>query len=137
MESQAQRRTVEYRQNRIQDRLVEMLRDQYGHDAVATEHSTGTGGRADALLQHRDGPRELFEIKPAASAREAVRQAVGQLLEYSYRRNGLKPTALHVVSDAAPDEITQEYLGELETRFGLKLTYLQIESSESDEMGTA
>jgi len=95
---------------------------------VGTEHPTGTGGFADALVQHKDGSRELYEIKPAGSAREAVRQALGQLLEYAYRRNGLQPKAMHVVSDAPMDAVTGEYLESLEKRFGLRLSYLHVES---------
>ena len=110
-ESQARRRTIEYRQNVIQDRLVLALCDKYGGQAVATEHPTGTGGRADALVQLADGSRELYEIKPAASAREAVR-----------------PAAFHVVSDAPMDDVTEEYLQTLEIQFGLKLGYLQVAS---------
>ena len=132
-ESLAQRRTINYRQNVIQNRLVELLREEHGHDAVATEHPTGTGGFADALVQHGDGSRELYEIKPAGSAREAVRQALGQLLEYAYRRNGLQPKALHVVSDAPMDAVTGEYLEALEVRFGLRFGYMQVESGKSGE----
>lgn len=128
--SEAQKRTVEYRQNLIQDRLVQLLQERYGRNAVASEHPTGTGGRADVLVQHRDGKRELYEIKPASTAREAVRQALGQLLEYAFRRNGLRPEALHVVSDAPLDEVTQEYLQTLEARFGLCIGYLQVTSVE-------
>jgi hypothetical protein len=134
-ESRAQRHTIEYRQNVIQDCLVGLLRDKYGHAAVATEHPTGTGGRADALVQHDDGSRELYEIKPASSAREAVRQALGQLLEYAYRRDGLQPAALHVVSDAPMDDVTLEYLQTLETRFDLKLGYMQVAGRSDKEAG--
>lgn len=134
VESQAQRRTIEYRQNVIQDRLVQLLRDRYGHDSVATEHATGTGGRADALVEHGDGSRELYEIKPATSAASAVRQAVGQLLEYAYRRNGLHPAALHIVSDAPLDEVTQEYLQTLEARFGLRFGYLQVAGGSIEDV---
>lgn len=132
--SPAQVRTVEYRQNVIQDRLVERLRAQYGHDAVGTEHPTGTGGRADALVEHADGSRELYEIKPAMTAREAVRQAIGQLLEYAWRRHGLQPAALHVVSDAPLDEVTGEYLRNLEARFGLCFGYMQVDSGVLPEV---
>lgn len=134
-ESKGGRRTINYRQNVIQDRLVQLLRDKYGNDAVATEHPTGTGCRADALLEHEDGSRELYEIKPADSAREAVRQALGQLLEYAYRRNGLQPSALHVVSDAPMDDVTGEYLDTLEARFGLKLGYLHVASGVEEDSG--
>lgn len=121
-------RSIAYRQNVIQDRLFHLLCEEHGREAVATEHPTGTGGRADAMVQHPDGSRELYEIKPADSAREAVRQALGQLLEYAYRRNGLEPAALHVVSDAPMDKVTKEYLQCLEDRFGLRFGYMQIAS---------
>lgn len=136
MISPEQTRTIEYRQNVIQDRLVAQLHAQYGDKAVATEHPTGTGGRADALLRHDDGSLELYEIKPATTAREAVRQALGQLLEYAYRRNGLKPKALHVVSDAALDEVTADYLQTLQDRFGLRFGYLHVASSQHGEVGS-
>ncbi|GAB3346273.1 hypothetical protein [Marilutibacter aestuarii] len=132
--SSEQIRSVEYRQNVIQDRLVAQLCATYGDRAVATEHPTGTGGRADALLRHDDGSLELYEIKPAATAREAVRQAVGQLLEYAFRRNGLQPKALHVVSDAVLDDVTEEYLQVLEQRFGLRFGYLHVAISTSGEV---
>lgn len=136
VKSPEQQREINYRQNLIQDRLVALLRAKHGPDAVGTEHATGTGGFADALVQHKDGSRELYEIKPAGSAREAVRQALGQLLEYAYRRNGLQPKAMHVVSDAPMDAVTGEYLRTLESRFGLKLMYLQIEL-EPDQEGVS
>ena len=122
-------RTIEYRHNVIQDRLFALLCERHGVNAVGTERPTGTGGRADALVCRPDGRYELYEIKPAASAADAVRQAMGQLLEYAYRRGGLDPIALHVVSDAAMDDVTLEYLQSLEVRFGLKLDYMQVSSS--------
>lgn len=125
---ESQRRSIEYRHNVIQDRLVSVLRAEHGHDAVGTEHPTGTGCRADALVLRGNGSLDLYEIKPAATARDAVRQAVGQLLEYGYRRGGLYPASMHVVSDAPLDDVTQEYLRELEVRFGLKFGYMLVAS---------
>jgi len=119
-------RSIEYRHNVIQDALVGLLRKRHGVTAVASEHPTGTGGRADALVRREDGRYELYEIKPAATAADAVRQAMGQLLEYAYRRGGLEPAALHVVSDAALDERAATYLSRLQSEFGLPIGYLQV-----------
>ena len=120
----------------IQDALYAQLRDAHGHDFVATEHATGTGGWADGLVKHPDGRYDLYEIKPAATAADAIRQALGQLLEYAYRRGGLENVTLHVVSDAPPDPITDDYLRELDRRFGLKVAYRQI-ALEPDQEGVA
>ncbi|BCL76514.1 hypothetical protein JHS3_22500 [Jeongeupia sp. HS-3] len=119
-------RSVSQRHNDIQNQLYRQLCAQPDAGSVATEHATGTGGRADALVLRCDGHYDLYEIKPAATAAEAVRQAMGQLLEYGYRRGGLNPASLYVVSDAPLDEVTQEYLQKLHTLFGLKLEYLQV-----------
>ncbi|MFC5576764.1 hypothetical protein ACFPOA_01885 [Lysobacter niabensis] len=119
-------REIEYRHNVIQDRLFEILCARHGQDAVGTERPTGTGGRADALVLLPGSSYALYEIKPAATAADAVRQAMGQLLEYAYRRGGLQPVSLHVVSDAPLDDLTAEYLVRLKSDFALPIEYLQV-----------
>ncbi|HDS1674820.1 TPA: hypothetical protein ACKQCJ_000800 [Stenotrophomonas maltophilia] len=124
-EVEAGLKSIQYRQNVIQDRLVDLLRRKFG-DSVATEHPTGTGGSADALVLRQDGQFVLYEIKPARTASDAVRQAMGQLLEYSYRGNGLEAAALVVVSNAHLDRVTEEYLDRLRSQFSLPLEYMQV-----------
>jgi len=127
-----QTRAINYRHNVIQDQLFAMLCARYGEEAVATEHPTGTGGRADALVRHPDGCYELYEIKPASTAADAVRQAMGQLLEYGYRFGGLEPVLLHVVSDAPLDDLTSVFLSRLKSQFGLPIDYLQVAVENAD-----
>lgn len=121
--------TLSDRHIAIQDALYRRLLDAHDPDSVATEHATGTGGWADVLVKREDGSFDLYEIKPANSAADAVRQALGQLLEYAYRPGGLKEAALHVVSDAPSDSLTEAYLLELHRRFGLRIAYLQVSAS--------
>ncbi|MDG2518096.1 DUF2002 family protein [Lysobacter soli] len=119
-------REIDYRHNRIQDRLFELLCARHGKDAVGTEQPTGTGGRADALVRLSADRCELYEIKPAMTAADAVRQAMGQLLEYAYRRGGLQPMSLYVVSDAPLDDITAEFLSRLRSEFAMPIEYMQV-----------
>jgi len=125
-QSVGQIREINYRQNLIQDRLFEMLCQQHGKSCVGTECATGTGGFADALVKLPNGRYALYEIKPAPTAMSAVRQAMGQLLEYAYRKGGLEPASLHVVSDAALDDTTSAFLMRLKSEFGLPVEYLQV-----------
>ena len=124
--------TISLRHNRIQDRLYALLCEQHGSDSVRTEQPTGTGGFADAVVRRADGRFDLYEIKVASHAASAVREAMGQLLEYAYRKRGLEPVNLYVVSEAALDSITAEFLNRMNTEFGLKLGYLQVEVSDAE-----
>lgn len=132
-ERSAQTLVISYRHNLMLDRLVAVLRERYGEDAVGTEHPTGTGGRADAVVQRSDGRLDLYEIKVAVRAADAVREAMGQLLEYAYRRGGLEPSTLYVVAEPALDAITAEFLSRLNMEFGLKLQYFQLEGVDPGE----
>ena len=111
--------------------MFHLLCARYGKDAVGTEQATGTGGRADALVRLSGGRCELYEIKPATTAADAVRQAMGQLLEYAYRRGGLQPVSLCVVCDAPLDDITAEFLSRLKSQFALPIEYLQVSVERS------
>ena len=129
--SPEERREVQYRQNVIQDRLVARLRAIHGNN-VGSEQKTGTGGKADVLVRLPAGRWAIYEIKPADCARQAVREAIGQLLEYGYRRGAYPEVTLHIVSDAPPDPVTEEYLETLDERFNLSFEYLQISSDPDD-----
>ena len=112
----------------IQDVLYAQLVAIHGKGSVATEHGTGTGGWADVLVRREDGSFDLYELKPSDSASDAVRQALGQLLEYVCWSGGLTNATMHVVSDAPSDPLTEVYLQELDRRFGLRVSYLQVEA---------
>jgi hypothetical protein len=56
--------------------------------------------------------------------REVIRQALGQLLEYGYRREHAgKALELVIVGRAAPDPIDEVYLTRLREECHLPLTY--------------
>jgi hypothetical protein len=76
----------------------------------------------------------FFEIKIAPSARSALREAVGQLLEYAYWPNAGRANELVVVGEAAPTEETKQYLDNLRRRFGLGLSYRQL-NNEKGKLG--
>lgn len=119
-------RIIALRHNSLQAILFEMLALTYGKDRVWTECPTGTGGRADAIARPRDGGCYLYEIKIGDSAVDVVRQAMGQLLEYSFRAGGLEPTKLFVVGEPELDDATRDFLERLRDDFNLDIDYLQV-----------
>jgi hypothetical protein len=127
-------RDITYRHNLLQSQLYELLCSQYGKEAVKTELPTGTGGFADAVVRRSDSQFDLYEIKVAATAADAVRQAMGQLLEYAYRRGGLEPARLFVVAEPLLDEVTEAFLQRMREEFGLNLAYFRIRAPASTVM---
>lgn len=126
----ASRREMDLRHNRLQDVLYGRLVQEYGKDAVGTECATGTGGYADAVVKLSDGEFHLFEIKVCDTAAEIVRQAMGQLLEYGYRKGGLNPVKIFAVGEPELDEVTDEFIERLGREFNLNIAYLRIELDE-------
>lgn len=124
-EREANRVIIGNRHVLIQKQLFDDLCARNGIDRVATEHPTGTGGFADVLVKREDGRYDLYEIKPADSAGEAIRQALGQLLEYAYWPGGLDPVSMTVVSDASLDDEAKRYLSDIKEKFNLTVGYRQ------------
>lgn len=78
------------------------------------------------LIIEQDGRCIFVELKTVSSVRQAVREAIGQLLEYCYRPPG-KPRAdaLLIVAAGIPDSTDLEYLGLLREHLNIPVHYLQ------------
>ncbi|NID05633.1 hypothetical protein HBF26_12100 [Luteibacter jiangsuensis] len=122
----ASRRIIELRHNQVQGALFTHLENEFGPGSVWTEYPSGTGGFADAYVRLPDTRCYLYEIKIADTAAQVVRQAMGQLLEYSYRTGGLESVKLFAVGEPDLDEVTRCFLERLRGDFHLDIAYLQI-----------
>lgn len=117
---------IELRHNQVQKALYGQLVHQYEAHRVGTECPTGTNGRADAVVQLTNNSCYLYEIKIAGTAAQVVREAMGQLLEYSFRAGGLEPRKLFVVGEPALDAVTEAFIVRLRAEFNLNIEYLQV-----------
>lgn len=82
-----------------------------------------------------DHSQHFFEIKTATPLR-CIREALGQIMEYSYFPTADKASRLIVVGEDLPNEETQSYLEHIRERFSIPIYYrsLDIEQQElSDE----
>ena len=84
----------------LQDKLKHEL--QRDGAEVGTEHHDGKGGYID-LVARQDGALQFYEIKTDTSPRLALRNAIGQLLEYAYWPDPVKPARLVVVGASPLD----------------------------------
>lgn len=116
---------ISLRHNALQDALYHRLIEEYGSEKVGTEHPSGVGSRVDVVVC-QDGEYWFYEIKTLHSPRACIRQALGQLLEYSYWPGSQNAARLIVVGETALDEDGRRYLHTLKQRFSLPIEYEQL-----------
>ena len=92
---------VDLRHNLLQQLLVTILRSEFPGCPVEPEQESPGIGRVDVAVDTSGG--SLFcEIKVAPNVRTAVREAVGQLLEYSHWPTDCRAKKWWVVSERLP-----------------------------------
>lgn len=120
--SKAMTKAVTLHHNKLQATLHSILSQKYGEDNVGTENDTGRGSRVDLVL--RDGGKHMyFEIKTSPRIRDCLRDAIAQLMEYSYWPGGNEADALIVVSENPLTSDARRYLLMLRERFHLPVFY--------------
>jgi len=117
---------VSLRHNLLQDALCKKLIAEYGKDNVADEHATGFGKKIDVVLRHPNNEFWYYEIKTATSARGCIREALGQILEYSYWPRAREAIRLIICGESRLDADADSYLKQLKTRFSLPVSYEQL-----------
>ena len=122
-----QRRAIEatvvaHRHAAMQNELYEDLVKTHGPSKVAAECLTSAGRLADIVVEVGGG-YTTYEIKTARSPRDCIRQALGQLLEYTCWPGSGSLVEMYVVGLTAPDSRTLAYLERLRGKFGLPVYY--------------
>lgn len=123
---EAEIRTIRLRHNVLSKRLYHDLMALHGKESVGVDQPSGSGGWVDAVLKLPTGQIWLYEIKVASTASLAIREAIGQLLEYSYRGSAWKPERLFVAAEPELDSDSANYLKLLNQKFLLPIEYLQL-----------
>jgi hypothetical protein len=111
--------TYSPRHDILQNALDTFLRDRYGHNSVRYESDF-----VDLQL-HRGRDVAYFEIKIALTAKNCIREALGQLLEYAVYPGKQRASEMIVVGEhpATPDDGI--YLNYLRKKFGIPVRYIQ------------
>lgn len=112
---------VTYRHREIQLGLRDRLRREFPGAPIGTEVFVGEK-LIDLVLETNEG-LWFYEVKTAATARSCLREAIGQLLEYALWPTGPTPSRLIVVGEPPLDRAGAAYLGRLNERFPIPLSY--------------
>ncbi|MEJ7761027.1 MAG: hypothetical protein WKF55_15710 [Gemmatimonadaceae bacterium] len=107
--------------SRLQNELKKLL-DESGKSVSYEENNVD--------LVVRDGIETVFyEIKMALTVKGCIREAVGQLLEYTHFPDLQLASKLVVVGSPAPDDKEREYLRHLRALYHIPLYYAQFEQT--------
>lgn len=124
---------VDLRHKLLQGLLVEMLEVEFSGCLVHYEYPVARGCSVDVAVETPGG--FLFcEIKVAPTVREALRPAIGQLLEYAHWPNELRDGRWWVMAEKDPSAGDISYLNVLRNKYSLPVFYRRIDA-EDESLG--
>lgn len=117
------------RHNQIQEYLYNDLCKKYGENNVGTEVPI-ENGFIDLVVKKAENEFWFYEIKTYRSVRLCIREAIGQLLEYSYWNTNKQVTKLFIVGEAELDKENESFIKTLNKNFKFNLEYLTYSIKE-------
>lgn len=114
----------------VSQALYSFLVKNYGTSSVRAEQPTGDGKFIDLVRLDTDGVI-FYEIKTYPSVRECIREAVGQLLEYSYWPNQQIAKELIIVTPHPATNTVKQYIAHLRDTLSLPISYQQFDLFKS------
>ena len=125
--TQSHRRTinrsyiVEQKHNKIQEALKAKLVEEYGEENVLLEENY-----VDVKLT-QPNYIGLYEVKSSSYASECVREALGQILFYSYHNQDKRTKKIYVVGQYPASEQDYGYIKYVKDKLKLDFEYLNID----------
>ncbi|BCG92585.1 hypothetical protein [Mesorhizobium sp. 131-2-1] len=114
--------------NEIQSVLYAVLVAAHGKANVGTELSTGSSTTIDLVVKV-GVTYEFYEIKTSPSIKKCLRQALSQLIEYTYWPSAARATKMVVASEASITRDGELYLKHLRS-IGIPVYYRQVDRSK-------
>ncbi|MGR3857183.1 hypothetical protein [Chryseobacterium indologenes] len=125
---------VQYVHKAISKRLKSSLIKMYGVENVQDELPAGYGNNKIDMVVKIDDHYVFYEIKSYNSSRTSIREALGQLLEYSCWVDNINANKLVIVSQKLGDtEDAIKYINHLRDNFNLPI-YFQTFDLDSEEL---
>lgn len=122
------RRSSNPNHNRLQNRLFELLSEKYGDQHV---HMEVRG--VDIRVNHPD-LYAFLEVKSVGDPRLAIRDAIGQLLEYAYLKkwNETITPKLCIAAPGKPNDTIYQYLKLIRDQFNINIEYIVVSEDQKD-----
>ena len=118
--------TIDPRHVRLQNQLFSVLRERHGNDAVRYEEA-----HVDLKVAGQEGCA-FYEIKTDVTAKQCIRNVLGQLLEYSSYPAERRAQKLVVVGDAPATDGDRSCLRYLREQYSLPINYARFNWAKKD-----
>ena len=126
-ESTQRKYAIVLKHNTIKKNICKYLEKIYGKGSIGDENQTPFGTKIDIVVNLK-GKNTFYEIKTTDSIRLCIREALSQLMEYSYWPDGKNSTKLIIVSENNMIDEAQKYLNKLRNQFKIPVWYQQYNS---------
>lgn len=117
-----QSRHIDLVHNQVQEKILDRLIKVYGNGNVLHEVPTGQGTKIDLVARHGD-KFIFYELKTANTAKQCIREALPQLLEYSYYPSDERASKLVILALVDLSQEARSYLKKLKTLFSIPIFY--------------
>lgn len=115
--------SYEPKHKKIQEALCVLLAKEYDNIEAEMIYSNDYGQRVDLSGVHKTtGEMHFFEIK-THSAKENIREALGQILEYAHYPAANRAKKLYIVGEIKPDKDDKDYLKQLRKLYNIPIWY--------------
>ncbi len=115
---------ITYLHKTISERLTEKLRLLYGFENVTPEHPAGYGSNRIDIVVNNNQELIFYEIKTYPTLKASIREAIGQLMEYSLWLSKNKAEELIVITQKHNNfEEAKIYFKHLRESFNIPLYY--------------
>lgn len=117
------------RHNDIQYALYKHLLSLHGGENVGAEVPAGRGKKIDVVVKDEDS-FIFYEVKTSSCLQTCIREALSQLLEYSFWPDAERANRLVIVTENDSTEEAVKYLARLRDRFGLPVYHQRFDLQE-------
>jgi hypothetical protein len=115
---------IEYLHRDIQKKLIKILKNKYGSKNVTPEHKVLGTKKVDIVAKVNDSSLIFYEIKAYNAVTINIREAIGQLFEYSYWPDKHNAKELIIITQKPPDfEEAVQYIQHIRKMFNIPLYY--------------
>ena len=112
--------------NEMQTKIFSILEGIYKKGNVGTENDLGYQTKVDIVVKDKNN-FVFYEIKTSQTAKAAIREAIGQILEYAFFPDKQYAKKLVIIAPPAPTSDAKFYIKRLRKDFNLPIFYQQYD----------